>query len=235
MSVWISPAASSAVRPPRSVQARASVGPIVKNVIRPSDAFRPAGDLLERRRAVAKRGRLVLGQLAELGLELEVDAAGAVLDDDHRLRRQRLERVRHLALVVGDRPAAFDVGEQRLEARDLLPELRVARLRLLTRPLEPLLDVIAVGDEQFELQCLQIGVGLGAGREPVQHAEKRVDLSQVPEQRRARTGHVLDADRRRASASPICSTGASCGRAGRRRSAPSRRAASHRARARPRA
>ena len=234
MSVWISPAASSAVRPPRSVHARASVGPIVKNVIRPSDSFRPPRDLLERRRAVAERGRLVVGQLGELGLELEVDAARAVLDDDDRLRRQRLERLRHLAVVVGDRPAAVDVREQRLEARDLLPQLRVTRLRLLARPLEPLLDVVAVGDEQLELQRLQVGGGLGAGREPVRgrRGARRPGAGSraAPAPYRARPGRGSSP----ASASPTARP-ARAGRAGRRRSAPCRRAASPRARARPRA
>ena len=117
MSVWIFAAASSAVWPPRSVQARASVGPIVKKVIRPSASLSRSRDLLERRRAFAEGGGFLLGELGELGLELEVDSARAVLDDHHRLRRQRLERVRDLALVVGDRPTGLDVRQQRLEAR----------------------------------------------------------------------------------------------------------------------
>ena len=52
----------------------------------------PADDLLERGRAtVAERRGLLVGQLGQLRLEREVDAARAVLDRDQRLRRQRLE------------------------------------------------------------------------------------------------------------------------------------------------
>ena len=80
---------------------------------------------------------------------------------------------------------------------DLDAELRVARLRLLLDPLEPPLDVVAVGDEQLEPQVLEIAGRVGAGREAVEDDEQRVDLAQVPEQRRPRAGHVLDADRGR--------------------------------------
>jgi hypothetical protein len=72
----------------------------------------PARDLVERRgAAAAELGRLLVGQLGELGLELQVDAAGAVLDRDQRLRRQRLELARQLLRVVGERAARVDVRE----------------------------------------------------------------------------------------------------------------------------
>ena len=76
MSEWIVAAASSAVWPLRSVQARVSLSPAVKNVIRPSASFSRRDDLVERRRPVAELRRLLVGQLGELGLELAVDPAG---------------------------------------------------------------------------------------------------------------------------------------------------------------
>ena len=58
--------------------------------------------------------------------------------------------------VVGERPAALDVREQPLEVFRLLAELRVARLRLLAHALEAPLDMVAVGDEQLELELLDL-------------------------------------------------------------------------------
>ena len=84
-----------------------------------------------------------------------------------------------------------------LELRDLRPQRRVARLRLLRDALEPTLDVVAIRDEQLELQRLEIGCGLARAGPAVEHREQRVDLPQVPEQRGARTGHVDDANRGR--------------------------------------
>ena len=51
----------------------------------------PPHDLVERRRAVAERGRLLVGELGQLRLELAVDPGGPVDDRDQRLRRQRVE------------------------------------------------------------------------------------------------------------------------------------------------
>ena len=48
-------------------------------------------DGLERGRSLTKLSRLLLRQLRELGLELQVDPAWAVLDDDQRLRSERLQ------------------------------------------------------------------------------------------------------------------------------------------------
>jgi len=55
--------------------------------------------------------------------------------------------------------------------------------------LEALFDVIAVGDQQLELQVLQLVV-------VADDREQRVGAAQVAEQRRARSRHVDDADRR---------------------------------------
>ena len=197
MSEWIVSAASSAVSPSRSVHARVSFSPAVKNVISDERVAQPAHDLLQRRRAaVAERGGLLLVELGQLGLEREVDPARAVLDREHRLRRQRLELARQLARVLGERRPGVDVREHLAELLDLDAQLRVARLRLLLDALQPLLDVVAVGDEQLQLQVLEVARRIGVGREAVDDDEQRVHLAQVPEQRRAGAGHVLHADRR---------------------------------------
>ena len=89
-----------------------------------------------------------------------------------------------------------DVREEPLELGRLGPELRVARLRLLRDPLEPLLHVIAVGNEELELQRLEIVVGNPRAGPVVEHGEERVDLAEVSEELRAGPGNVDDADRR---------------------------------------
>ena len=66
---------------------------------------------------------------------------------------------------------------------------------MLGHPLEAPLDVVAVGDEQLELERLQIVPWACLGREAIGDREEGVDLTQVPEQRRARPRHVLHADR----------------------------------------
>ena len=51
---------------------------------------------------------------------------------------------------------ASTCGEHLAQPLDLGPQLRVARLRLLLDALEPAGDVVAVGDEQLELQVLEV-------------------------------------------------------------------------------
>src|SRR5215468_7607091 len=88
------------------------------------------------------------------------------------------------------RQKTLELGRLRLEAR-------VSRLRLLANAFEPPLDVVAVGDEQLELQRLEV-VGRNArAREAVEHHEERIDLSQIPEQLRPRPGNVDDPNSRR--------------------------------------
>ena len=84
MSVWISAAASSAGLPRRSVQARVSVVARGEEAQQVERLEEPRDDPLERRGPVAERCRLLLGELGELGLELEVDRilAGPVHDRD---------------------------------------------------------------------------------------------------------------------------------------------------------
>src|SRR5439155_19317558 len=105
--------------------------------------------------------------LRQLCLELQVDPAGAVLDGDQRLRRERLERRRQLAGVVGERAAGVDVREDVPERLRFGTQLRVARLRLLLDALEPALDVVAVGDEQLELERLELAARARVGAKTV--------------------------------------------------------------------
>src|SRR5436853_6060794 len=110
----------------------------------------PPHDLVQSGRAFAERGRLLRRQLAKLGLELQVDPTGAVLEREERLRRQRLELLRQLALPLLERPAFLEVPEKPLELPDLTSQGRVARLRLLPNALEPPLDVVAISVEALE-------------------------------------------------------------------------------------
>jgi len=67
---------------------------------------------------------------------------------------------------------------------------RLAGLRLLLDPLEPPLDVLPVGEEQLELDRLEVGVRVGARPEAVQHRDERVGLAQPPEQLPPASRHV---------------------------------------------
>src|SRR5215216_2512076 len=106
--------------------------------------------------SVAELRRLLIGELAELGLEREVGPAGTVDDRDQRLRGQRLELPRQLFAPIAQRPLFVDVREQPLEVRDLGAQLRAARLRVFANALEPARDVVAVGDEQLEVERLEL-------------------------------------------------------------------------------
>ena len=55
----------------------------------------------------------------------------------------------------------------------------------------------ASGDEQLELERLQVALRVRSGREAVRDGEDRVHLAQAAEQRRSGAGNVDDADRRR--------------------------------------
>ena len=119
------------------------------------------------------------GRLSELRLELQVCPAGAVLDRDDRLRRQRLERLRERGRVILQRPALVQVGEQLLEVLHLGPKRRIARLRLFRDTLEPPLDMLAVGDEELELDRLQIPLGIGVRAQPFSTA-RTASTSRMP-------------------------------------------------------
>jgi hypothetical protein len=75
------------------------------------------------------------------------------------------------------------VREHALELVDLSAKLRVARLRLTADPLQPPLDVITVGDEQLQLELLDLLRG-------ADDEQERVDLPQVAEQLGAGTRDV---------------------------------------------
>src|SRR5215218_2352600 len=95
-------------------------------------------DLVERRRAAVTEGRSVLVvHFGQLRLELQIDSARAVLDREQRLRRQRFELGRELAVEGGEHGAGVDVREDLPQLVDLDPQLRVAGLRLLLDALEP--------------------------------------------------------------------------------------------------
>ena len=123
--------------------------------------------------------------------------APAVLDNDARLRRQRLELFRRLARVVAEGTAGVEMGEQQLERPHLRPQPQITRLRLRTNALEPRLHMVAVRHEQLQLELLEVAGGVGARREAVGRAQERVDTPEVPEQRGADAGDVLHADRGR--------------------------------------
>ncbi len=199
MSEWIVAAASSAFCPRRSVQARVSLSPAVKKLMRPSSSLSRRTTSSSADGALPERGRFLGRQFGELRLELQVDALRAVLDREQRLRRQRLEPGRKLAGEVGERTACIDVREHALELGHFLPQLLVAGLRLLRHALEPTLDVVAVGDEQLEPQRLEVVRGDPRPREPVEDDEQRIDLAKVAEQLRTGSSHLDDPDRGRAS------------------------------------
>jgi hypothetical protein len=157
----------------------------------------PRHDVVERRRPVAKLGRFLLIELGELRLELAVDSVRSVLDNDQRLRRQWLELGRQLPVVGAQRATALEMREHAFELSDLLLERRLTGLCLRADALQPLLDVIAVGDEQLEFERLEVGARVGFRAERVDDGEQRVDLAQCTQQRGARARNVGDPDRSR--------------------------------------
>ena len=190
MSVWIEAAASSAVLPFRSVQARASVSPAVKKTTRSrTDASRrttssSAEEPPFRNCAASSAGR------SRSGLEREVDAVGPVHDRDQRLRRQRLQLRRQPAVPVAERTLGVDVLDQPLQELGFGAERRIARLGLLPHPLEAALDVILVGDEQLELERGQLA-------QVADDCEERVGAANPAELRGCSARNVDQPDRRR--------------------------------------
>src|SRR5207248_6781328 len=140
----------------------------------------PPHDLAERGLAAAPELRRLLGgQLGELRLELEIDPVGSVDDLEQRLRRERIELRRQLALPVRQRPAGVEVREEPLELGRLRLEAGVPRLRLLRDALQPPPHMVAVGDEELKLQRLEVVGGDARAGEAVEDDEERVDLPQV--------------------------------------------------------
>ena len=224
--VWIVAAASSAVSPCRSVQARVSLSPAVKNVSRPSasNSRRTTSSSAEgpSRNAAASSS----GSSASSASSLRSIPPGPFTTGDDRLRRQRLELRRQLALPVAQRPRRRRRARA-ARSRSARPPARSRAspdFACFAHPLEPPLDVVAVGDEQLELERLEVSVGIGSGREAVRDGQQRVDLTQVAEQLR----RPCPARRRRAIAAGVTLRGPDDlrdpRRAARPRSAPSRRA-----------
>src|SRR5207244_4946622 len=155
----------------------------------------PADNLAERGLAApTELCRLPGRELRELGFELEVDATLAVHELEQRLRRQRIELRRQLALPIRQRPSRVEVREQALELRRLGLETGISGLRLLRHAFEPPLDVVAVRDEQLELERLEVIGGNARAGKAVENHQKRIHLAQVPEELRTRSGNVDDAD-----------------------------------------
>jgi hypothetical protein len=157
----------------------------------------PPHDLVQRGFAFAERRGLVLRQLRQLGLELQVDPVRAVHHSEKRLQRQRLEFTRELAAAVAEGPTGVEVGEQLLELCGLGAQARVAGFRLLCNAFEAPLHVVAVGDEQLELQVLEVALRIGAWRESVDDGENRVRLAEVAELCGSGARNVDHADRGR--------------------------------------
>ena len=149
----------------------------------------------ERGLTFPKRGRFLVGQLGELGLELEIDPTRPVDDLHDRLDRQQLELRRDLDVgpQLAHRLEVLEMRRQLLEVLHLGAKLRVARLRLLRHTLEPALNVIPVGGEQLERQLLGVAARVPRPRPSVEHRQHQVDLAQVPEQLCAGSRNVDDA------------------------------------------
>ena len=87
------------------------------------------------------------------------------------------------------------MGQNLAQRLGLLAHGRIAGLGLLLDPLEALGDVIGVGDEQLELELLEVALRIASRREPVRDGQQRVDLTQAAEERGPRAGDVLHPDR----------------------------------------
>ena len=180
MSEWIDSAASSAVWPRRSVHARVSFSPAVKKVIssrasRSRAAMSSSADAPPSRKAAASSSGSSASSASSFRSmppgPFSIAISGFVVSGSSPPGSS--------PRVVAQRLARVDVGEDLLQLLDLGAQLRVAGLRLLLDALDPLLDVVAVGDEQLELELLEI-VGLA------NDDEQRVDLPQLAERGRSR-------------------------------------------------
>src|SRR5207248_1679572 len=132
----------------------------------------PAHNLAERGfAAAAELGRLLVGQVGELGFELQIDSLRAVYQLEQRLRRERIELGWQLLLPVGQRVPRIEVREEPLEICGFRLQPGVSGLRLLRHSLQPALDVVAVRDEELELQRLEVVGRDQRAREAVENDE----------------------------------------------------------------
>ena len=198
MSEWIAAAASSAVWPRRSGQARVSFSPAVKNVIRSSSS--------RRRRATSSSAE---GAPSRNAAASSSEARRARPRARGRSRRAR-SRPRSAASssAARARPAA-----RRRRPRAACPASTAARTSrsrstsarsfgspdfacFSTRSSRPA-TWSRSATSSSRLQVLEVAGRIGARREAVEHDEQRVDLAEVAEQRRPGARDVLDADRDR--------------------------------------
>ena len=197
MSEWIVAAASSAVWPRRSVHARVSFSPAVKNVISPSACSSS--------RTTSSSADGPSRNSAASSSESSASSASSLLSiPPGPFSTARSGFVVSGSSASGSSPGqsasvltAVQVVEQLREHLHLRARGRVAGLRLLRHALVTALHVIAVRDEQLELERLEVVGRCRPVREPVEDGEDRVDLPEVAEQLRAGAGHVDDADRGR--------------------------------------
>ena len=160
--------------------------------------MQPPHDLVERRRALAIRRRLLVGQLGELGLELQVDAARPVLDREQRLRRQRLELRRQLLRVVAERVARpRDARAARASCSASFrsagsPDFACFSTRSSRRS-----TWSRSATSSSSSSVSRSRAGSASGREAVRDGEDRVDLAEPTEERGPGSRDVDDADRRR--------------------------------------
>jgi hypothetical protein len=87
------------------------------------------------------------------------------------------------------------VREDALQLGGLVAYARIAALRHRPHPLEALLDVVAVGDDELEPDRLEVVRRIRVRTEASQHCEQRVGLPQLAENGRAQTGRVDELDR----------------------------------------
>src|ERR687895_3001717 len=78
--------------------------------------------LVEGGRSFTEGGRLLVGELGELGLELSVNAPRAVYERDDRLRGQGLQLGGQLAREVTEGAASVEMRKHCLELGDLAPK-----------------------------------------------------------------------------------------------------------------
>ena len=163
MSERIVAAASSAVWP-RGASTPASPSPRREERDQAERVLQPSHDLVERRRPVAELGGLLLGELGQLRLELAVDPARPVLDAISGFVVSGSSSAG--APPAGRRaPSGIQVREQ-LDQRLDFGALAASPDFASSDALAPALDVVAVGDEELELQGLQVVDGRAPSENP---------------------------------------------------------------------
>ena len=183
--------------PRRSVQARVSFSPAVKKRDQVERVEQPADDLVERRRPVAERGRLLLASARRA----RPRASGRSRPARSRPRAAASSSAARARGGSSPRP----VGERLARPRGAraAPRARRPPCAAPRRPTSPACAPAraAARRGRGRRRAARAGAsrgrpaGVGVGREPVEHGEQRVDLAEVAEQRRARAGDVDDADR----------------------------------------